>query len=95
MNKSIFFNEIWLVYPTIFSAAPRQQGSSVLRVAVALRRFEERSAKGTMPPFPPRSGVEVVQGVAGAASRMSVDIVGWPRTSQNAKNPELFLGFCL
>lgn len=41
-------------------------GSSVLRVAVAFRRFEERSAKGTMPPFPQRSGVEVVQGVAGA-----------------------------
>ena len=94
MNKSNFFYGILLVYPTIFSAAPRQQGSSVLRVAVALRRFEERSAKGTMPPFPPRSGVEVVQGVAGAAPGMSVDIVD-QEPAKNAKNPERFLGFCL
>ena len=69
--------------------APQHQGSSVLRVAVALRRFEERSAKGTMPPFPQRSGVEVVQGVAGAAA------LGMSVAKMQVENPEFFLGFCL
>jgi hypothetical protein len=83
MKKSIYKGFCWL------SLASRQlQGSSVLRVAVAFRRFEERSAKGTMPPFPQRSGVEVVQGVAGVALGMSV-------AKMQVENPELFLGFCL